>query len=178
MRMMDNLEFLNGIPVEREEVGEGEEDRTDSFGADVDMEEYEEDNIERMEQQNEGYDMSGIAMLPGTILELEEESGTDEDINRDSRARQQMMASDDNLLKESKSDLLRSKENTQPISRRLSNGNPGELQKVMLEIQDAYATVENGPTLASVSKRSLLDSELSAKPSVDLIRDYKGVIEE
>ena len=105
MRMMDNLEFLNGIPVEREEVGEGEEDKTDSFGADADMEEYEEDNIERMEQQNEGYDMSGIAMLPGTILELEEESGTDEDINRDSRARQQMMASDDNLLKESKSDL-------------------------------------------------------------------------
>ena len=45
MRMMDDLEFLNGIPVEREEVGDGEED---SFRSDPDVEE-EDDDIERME---------------------------------------------------------------------------------------------------------------------------------
>ena len=48
----------------------------------------------------------------------------------------------------------------------------------MMEIQDAYATVEHGPSLGSVSKRSLLDSEQANKPSVDLIRENKGAIQE
>ena len=89
MRTMDDLEFLNGIPVEREEVGEEEED---SFRSDPDMDE-EEDDIGRMDQKETGYDDPAARMLPGTIIELEEESGTDDDINRENR-RQRIMTSD------------------------------------------------------------------------------------
>ena len=81
MRTMDDLEFLNGIPVEREEVGEEEED---SFRSDPDEDE-EEDDIGRMDQKETGYDDPAARMLPGTIIELEEESGTDDDINRENR---------------------------------------------------------------------------------------------
>ena len=64
MQTLPDLEFLNGIPVEREE--QEEDEANNSFGTDEDMQ----------EQNNSKYNP------PNTIPEIEGDSGTDDDLGR------------------------------------------------------------------------------------------------
>lgn len=63
MRALPHLEFLNGIPVDREEL---------------DQQEVESDNGEEEKEEQPGYQYKAQTYLP----EINEESGTDEEIER------------------------------------------------------------------------------------------------